>query len=85
MWAREPHAAQATVAWIMTLRMSWTTVLLLSAVVVLAGLVVAHTIGFYVQVLVFALALIAVLAFMARRGLRRATTAVRTRMRTPPD
>jgi hypothetical protein len=69
----------------MTLRMSWTTVLLLSAVVVLAGLVIAHTIGFYVQVLVFALALIALLAFMARRGLRRATTAVRTRIRTRPD
>jgi hypothetical protein len=69
----------------MTLRMSWTTVLLLSAVVVLAGFVIAHTIGFYVQVLVFALALIAVLAFMARRGVRRATSAVRTRIRPPRD
>jgi hypothetical protein len=64
--------------------MSGTTVLVLSAIVVLAGLVIAHTIGFYVQVLVFAVALVALLAFMARRGLRRATSAVRARGRTPP-
>lgn len=64
--------------------MSGTTVLVLSAIVVLAGLVIAHTIGFYVQVLVFAVALVALLAFMARRGLRRATSAVRSRVRTPP-
>jgi hypothetical protein len=67
----------------MTVRMSWTTVLVLSAIVILAGVVIAHTIGFYVQLLVFALALIALLAFMARRGVRRAASSWRSR-RTPP-
>ena len=63
--------------------MSWTTALVLSALVILAGLLVAHTIGFYVQLMVFALALVAVLAFLARRGMRRATSSWRAR-RTPP-
>ena len=67
----------------MTVRMSWTTVLVLSAVVVLGALAIAHTVGFYLQLLVFALALVALLAFLARRSYRRAATSWRAR-RSPP-
>jgi hypothetical protein len=63
----------------MTVRVSWTTALVLSAVVILAGLVVAHMIGFYVQLLVFALVLVAMLAFMARRTWRRTAASWRGR------
>jgi hypothetical protein len=65
----------------MTLRVSWTTALVLTAIVVLAGLLVAHTIGFYVQLLALALLLVAVFAFLARRSFRRAAAAWRTRWR----
>jgi hypothetical protein len=67
----------------MTVRLSWTTVLALSVIVVLGALLVAHTIGFYLQLLVFALALVALLAFMGRRSYRRAAASWRSR-RPPP-
>jgi UPF0716 family protein affecting phage T7 exclusion len=69
----------------MAVRVSWKALLLMAAIVVAALMLVAHVVGWYVQMVVFALVAVVGLALLARLGLRRAAHAVRGgRDRRPP-
>lgn len=67
----------------MAIKLSWSAKLALGLVLVISLLALAHAIGFYVQLLAFAIVILAALAFLARRGWRRAGDAWRRR-KTPP-
>ncbi|HET8647038.1 MAG TPA: hypothetical protein VFO85_16195 [Vicinamibacteria bacterium] len=61
----------------MAVRVSWKVLLLLVAIVVAALMLVVHVVGWYAQMVVFALLAVIALGFLVRHGLRRAAYAVR--------
>lgn len=67
----------------MGVRVSWKVLLLLAAIVIAALMLVAHVVGWYVQMVVFALVAVVALALLVRHGFRRAAHAVRGRSRDP--
>lgn len=67
----------------MAVRVSWKVLALLVAIVIAALLLVVHVVGWYVQMIVFALLAVVALALLARHGFRRAAYAVRGRGRDP--
>ena len=65
----------------MAVRVSWKVLALLVAIVVVSLLLVAHVVGWYVQMAIFALLAVLALVLLARLGFKRAAYAVRGRDR----
>jgi hypothetical protein len=63
----------------MSVRVSWKVLALLVAIVVVSLLLVAHVVGWYVQVAIFALLAVLALVLLVRHGFKRAAYAVRGR------